>query len=253
VIEQVTDDLFYGGRLRLLQPKKGHRIGGDAALLVAAARSRMADGFSVADFGAGVGAMGLALAACGAGRAALVEIDPGLAELARQNAERNGLSDQVAVLCGDVADLGRDGAEGWPGAETVDLVVSNPPFDDSRRFRTSPDPAKALAHAEGADLPEVWIAAAARLLRPGGSLVMIHRPEALARLLPAAEGRFGDLRLKPVHAREGAPASRVLLAGRKGRRGPLALLPGLTMHGPGGEFSAEAEAAQRGASVLAMG
>ena len=34
---ETTDDAVLGGRLRLLQPKRGHRVGHDAILLAAAA------------------------------------------------------------------------------------------------------------------------------------------------------------------------------------------------------------------------
>ncbi len=55
-----TCDAFLGGRLMLHQPKKGHRAGHDAILLAAFCRAQA--GESAADFGAGIGAAGLALA-----------------------------------------------------------------------------------------------------------------------------------------------------------------------------------------------
>ena len=55
------------------------------------------------DFGAGVGAAGLALARRVEGLTlTLVEIDPALAALARENAERNGLAERARVVCLDV-------------------------------------------------------------------------------------------------------------------------------------------------------
>ncbi|MET0313505.1 MAG: methyltransferase, partial [Hansschlegelia sp.] len=174
VIEPPAGDLFLGGRLRLLQPARGHRSGGDAMLLVAAARSLMTQGAAVADFGAGVGAVGLSLALCGAGRALLVEIDPALGALAEENARANGLEDRSIVAVCDVARLGlADGPEG-SAAESLDLVAANPPFDDVRRYRASPDAAKAVAHSSDEDLMERWTKAAARMLKPGGVFVLIH-------------------------------------------------------------------------------
>ena len=57
---ECTEDAFLGGRLRLRQLKTGHRAGHDAMLLAAATSARR--GARVVDFGAGVGAAGLALA-----------------------------------------------------------------------------------------------------------------------------------------------------------------------------------------------
>src|SRR5579872_6937165 len=77
----LTDDAALGGRLRLLQPRRGHRFGHDAILLAAATPVQAGD--RVAELGAGVGAAGLALAVRVPGvRVTLVEIDADLAALA---------------------------------------------------------------------------------------------------------------------------------------------------------------------------
>lgn len=244
---ELSDDLFLGGRLRLLQPRSGHRFGGDAALLVAAARSRLKPGAAVVDLGAGVGAVGLGLALCGAGRVTLVEIDPALADLARRNAERNGLGERTEAVVAEVAEFPSTREPGM-----ADLVVANPPFDDAASHRASPVAAKARAHVEAAGAAEAWVDCAARLLAPGGAVVLIHRPEALSRLLAALAPAFGEVRLRPIHPRAEAPAGRVLIAARKAGRGPLVMLPALVMHAPDGRFTAEADAAQRGEAELAM-
>src|SRR6267143_57506 len=95
-----TEDAFLGGQLRLRQPKSGHRAGHDAMLLAAATSARSGD--RVVDFGAGVGAAGLAVAKRVAGiELVLVEIDETLAGLARDNAASNAIAADVIVL--DVA------------------------------------------------------------------------------------------------------------------------------------------------------
>ena len=81
----VTEDAVLGGRLRLKQPRRGHRVGHDAILLAAACPARA--GERVVDLGAGVGAAGLALALRVDGsEVTLVEVDAGLAALAAENA-----------------------------------------------------------------------------------------------------------------------------------------------------------------------
>ena len=75
---ETTEDAFLGGALRLRQPKSGHRAGHDAMLLAAATLARPGD--RVVEFGAGVGAAGLALKKReGAVDLVLVEVDSGLA------------------------------------------------------------------------------------------------------------------------------------------------------------------------------
>src|SRR6266508_5704149 len=92
--QAVTDDAVLGGRLRLRQPRRGHRVGHDAILLAAATGAR--PGEDAVDLGAGVGAAGLALAARVPGTiVTLVEIDPELAALAAENARRDRKSTRL--------------------------------------------------------------------------------------------------------------------------------------------------------------
>src|ERR1700678_1559430 len=94
---EFTEDAFLGGQLRVRQPKSGHRAGHDAMLLAAATPARSGD--RVVDLGAGIGAAGLAVAKRAAGiKLVLVEIDKGLAELARTNASANAIAAETLVL-----------------------------------------------------------------------------------------------------------------------------------------------------------
>src|SRR5712691_1410903 len=120
--QAVTDDAVLGGRLRLKQPRRGHRVGHDAILLAAATGAR--PGEDAVDLGAGVGAAGLALAARVPGTTVtLVEIDPELAALAAANAERNDLAGRVRVAVLDVAAPARAFAAAGLSPESVARVV----------------------------------------------------------------------------------------------------------------------------------
>src|SRR5476651_388503 len=94
MVAETSEDAVLGGRLRLRQPMRGHRVGHDAILLAAATGARA--GEMAIDLGAGVGAAGLALAARVEGlNVTLVEIDPALCALAADNARLNRLDDRV--------------------------------------------------------------------------------------------------------------------------------------------------------------
>ena len=247
----VTEDRWLGGRLVLLQPKRGHRVGTDAALLIAAAGD-VRQG-RIVDVGAGVGAVGLALAQrAPLASADLVEIDPELAQLAESNAARNGLSERVRVLRVDALNPSERRSAGL-AAGLADCVVTNPPFFDARAVRASPDKGKARAHVmPGATLAD-WIQASLAILAPGGRFVMIHRPDALSVILAAIGSRLGALKLLPVHPTIGASAHRLMVAGVKGSKAPLRLAPGLILHGPDGQLTAEADAIHRGERLVDWG
>ncbi len=82
---------------------------------------------------------------------------------------------------------------------------------------------------------------------------MIHRPDALAAILAAAENRLGALALLPVHPRAGAPAHRLLVSGVKGSKAPLRIAPALVLHEADGRLTAEADAIHRGERLIAWG
>jgi tRNA1(Val) A37 N6-methylase TrmN6 len=254
IAEGLTEDRWFGGQLVLVQPKSGHRVGTDAALLVAAAGTP--DG-RIADVGAGVGAVGLALALRSERAFAdLIEIDPDLARLAGINATRNGLQARARVLRLDVLRPG-ERREAGLAAETADCVVANPPFFEPGAVRVSPNQGRARAHvlspAEGGATLEAWIRASLALLKPGGRFVMIHRPDALAAVLAAIERRLGALGLMPVHPTVGSSAHRLLVSGVKGSKAPLRIAPPLILHGPDGRLTAEADAIHRGEALIDWG
>lgn len=249
---QLTDDALLGGRLRLLQPARGHRAGHDALLLAA---SVPLDARRAVDLGAGVGTAGLAVAVRMPGAHVwLVEIDPAIAALAALNAARQSptLQDRVEVVVADIASLARPSGPALPAPRAADVVLMNPPFNDPARHRLSPLENKALAHA-AADLAMAdWLKSAERLLEAGGRLRLIHRPEALETLLAALKGRFGAVSILPVHPTPHAPAIRLLIGAVKGRRTPPRLLPGFILADAKGRPTPEAEQVLREAAALPL-
>lgn len=100
---------------------------------------------------------------------------------------------------------------------------------------------------------EAWVRFFATMASPKGCLTLIHRPEALAELLPPIERRFGAIALFPLFAKAEAPATRIILRAQKGRRQALKLLPGLVLHKSDGRYTAEAEAVLRQGRMLDLG
>jgi tRNA1(Val) A37 N6-methylase TrmN6 len=240
-----TRDAISGLGLTLRQKRGGHRVGLDAVLLAAAAWGPAAS--RIVDVGAGVGAVGLALAGRFPGAEVdLVEIDEETAALAAANARDNGLAARVVN-----ADVLSPPARRAAGLEdgVADLVATNPPFYDGATAQISPDPLRARAHALSGSLSD-WLRASLALLAPGGRFAMIHRADALPEIYAALGQRLGGVGVRPIHPRADADAIRVLVTGVKGSRAPTRLLPALTLHETDGRATPASAALHAGGVSL---
>ena len=242
--QQTSDDGVLGGRLLLRQPLRGHRVGHDAILLAATTGGKA--GEHAIEFGAGVGAAGLALARRVPGLdVTLVEIDPELCALAVHNARQNKLADHVRVVCADVEQFAAV-------ADDADRVLMNPPFNDPARHNISPDPKRRRAHVADAGLLPRWIAAAERVLRDEGVLTLIWRADDLEAALAALQPAFGQVALLPVLPRQDAPAIRVLIRAVKGAQWNQIHFESLVLNDPANRPTREAEAILREAQALPL-
>ena len=237
--EEVTQDALLSGRVQLLQPRRGHRAGTDAVILAGLAEIRPGD--HVIDLGSASGAVGLMVAARHAhAHVTMIDREPHLVELARQNITLNGFESCAAAVEADVFATGA----GWTQAlqaerGAADVIVTNPPFFETGepRTRTSSDEGRRAARSmSGGDLKD-WVSAARRCLAPQGRLWMIHRADRLEACLEALRPHFGSLRVTPIYPRPAEPASRVLIASVLGGGGPTCLAAPLVLHQQDGAFT----------------
>jgi len=252
--EPLTDDAFLGGALHILQPRSGYRAGLDAVMLAAAVAPVASGAMRVLDAGAGVGTAGLCLARrVPAAEVTLLEREPSLVRVAAENVTRNGLDARVHVIEGEVGAAAAELRGMGLAEESFEHVMANPPFHDEGAGTPPPDARKAQAHAMPEAGLDAWARFLARMAAPQGSATLIHKADALGRLLAALEGRFGAIKVLPLYPREGAPAHRIIVQGTKGSRAPLTLLSGLVLHGAGDGFTPQAQAVLAAGAALPMG
>ena len=156
----------------------------------------------VVDLCCGAGGIAVAVATeVPAARVVAVDLSPEAVDLTRRNAAHNGAT-TLRVEHGDVADptllSELDG--------TVDVLVANPPYIPPDAEPVDPevrdhDPDLALygGGIDGLEVPRAVLRAAARLLVPGGLLVMEHAEvqDAAARADARATGAFVDVESRP--------------------------------------------------------
>ncbi len=252
--EEHTVDAFLGGLVTLVQPRKGHRAGLDAALLQALV-PHDSTGYAI-DLGAGVGTVAFCLAARAPALSVIgVERDPGLVACgleALTRPENVAFAGRVRLVAADVTDLrGLRDRIALP-RETMEWVLMNPPFAPKGRVSQSPDALRRDAHVASEGLLASWSATAAALLEPGGALGLLHRADALPEVLDALSRHYGGICIWPVHPSEAAAASRILVTARRGSRAPSRIMPGLVLHQEAGAWTPRADAILRGLAELGI-
>jgi tRNA1(Val) A37 N6-methylase TrmN6 len=240
----LTEDGFLGGRLRILQPEKGFRAGIDSVFL--AATVPCGPGETLFEAGIGTGVASLCIAARVKDiHITGVEVSGRYAMIGEKNIANNGFESNINIITGDVKEALRRDLADWPEHGSYSHAFANPPFFDDNKITKSPISLKATAHGFGPDDLELWVKVLGTMVTMRGTVTFVHRADSLGRLLTAMEGRFGDIRVAPLHAREGMAATRIIVQGVKGTKGPMQLLPGLILHTSGAQFTPEADAILR--------
>ena len=250
----VTSDTLLGGRVALQQPAVGYRVAIDPVLLAAAVPA--SPGERALDVGCGVGAGTLCLASrVGGLHVTGIEVERSLAQLASENAALNRLEDRVDVLVGKFE---RPPPKLSP--KSFDHVFANPPFFEEQSAQPPPSRLRAQATMEGAGGLDAWLEFCARMVRPGGSITVIHRPERLTQLLGTlSRVRAGDIVVYPLWshnpfggARTRKTATRVIVQATAEHGGPLRIAGGMILHEADGKYTHGADSVLRGGGALAL-
>lgn len=229
-----TIDTLFGGRLEIRQQKKGYRFSIDALLLAHFAEPRLTD--RVIELGTGCGVISLILVFRRKTEAVVgVEVQPSLANLARQNVSLNRFSSQIEIWERDFRYLPGEG-------RVFDCALCNPPYRRVGSGRVNPQEEKALArHEINATLEDV-LRAACHLLKNKGRFCSIYPASRTADLFQGLR-RFHlePKRVQFVHSRPQEDACLVLVEALKEGKTQVKVLPPFVLYGPGGRYTPQAE------------
>ncbi|MFB3925732.1 MAG: tRNA1(Val) (adenine(37)-N6)-methyltransferase [Syntrophales bacterium] len=234
--EETLDDLL-GGKLRIIQKKKGYRFSIDAILL--AQFVRLGRGDRIIDMGTGSGVISMILAS----RSKDVwitglEIQDDLAEMAKRSVAINCLEDRVEIRTGDVRHIGDLFAPFM-----YDTVVFNPPYRKVYTGRLSRDMEKAVARHEIRGTLGDFLSAASYLLKPSGRAYLIYTAARAAGLFyRMREAGIEPKRMRIVHSSRSTEGEFILMEGLKGGGEELLVMPPLFIYDEAGEYTVEMKA-----------
>jgi tRNA1(Val) A37 N6-methylase TrmN6 len=238
-----TIDGLLNNRIKIEQPENGYRVAVDTLLLAAAVPAQARE--EVLELGCGVGGAMLALA-CRVPGAKItgIEIQGALARLCLTNIERNARHNALKVMTCDATRLP------LPMENAFDHVMMNPPYHEGTRHNVSADEGKRIANTESEGNLPLWIASAAKALKDGGMLTLIHRADRREEIAGLLKSDFGALLIKPVVSKPDGPPKRILLRAVKGAPFAQTILEPLIMHNHDGSFTPEADGILRDAGAM---
>ncbi len=230
-----TDEIGFGG-YKLLQNTDAFCYGVDAVLLAEFSQAREND--TVLDLCCGNGAVTVIIEALYSPKSITgLEFQKDAAELAKKNTELNSLGTKCSIICGDAKD-----AESLFSPGQFSLVVCNPPYFEAGRGVISGADAKRLARHESTAGLVDFIRASAFVLKKGGRLCLVHRPERLADIIAFARDSGLEPKLmRMVVPHRGESPNLVLLQLVKGGGKELKILPELAVRTEDGGYTEELE------------
>ena len=232
----LTTETLFGGQITIQQKEKGYRFSTDAIIL--AAQVVIHDNDTAVELGTGCGIIPILLAHRNPSVQIIgIEIQQELASIARSNVTKNGMSERISILNGDIKDMAS-----LVRSDTADVVFCNPPYRSAQAGRVSPNVERALArHELSASISDV-LSAARYVLKASGRLSVIFPANRLVDLVSMM--RAFDLepkRIRLVHSKIDTPAELVYAEGYKGGRPGIMVLPPLCVHTRDGRFTPELE------------
>ena len=185
-----VDELGRNG-YRIIQNPDRFCFGMDAVLLSDFAKVK--EGDRVLDFCTGNGIIPILMEAkTKAFCFKALEIQEESAQMARRSVQLNHLEEKIEIITGDVKEADRLFA-----AASFHAVTCNPPYMIGQHGLTNPDSPKAIARHEILCTLEDIVKQGARVLMPGGSFYMVHRPFRLVEIFDT----FTRYKLEPKRMR----------------------------------------------------
>lgn len=227
------DELGRNG-YRIIQNPDRFCFGMDAVLLSDFAKVR--EGDRVLDLCTGTGIIPILMEAkTEAKEFKALEIQEESAQMARRSVALNHLEEKIEIITGDVKEADRLFAPA-----SFQAVTCNPPYMIAQHGLVNPESPKAIARHEILCTLEDIVSQSARLLVPGGSLYMVHRPFRLAEIMMVlTKYKLEPKRMRLVYPFIDKEPNMVLMQATKGGRSRITVEKPLIVYEKPGVYTEE--------------
>ena len=228
-----VDELGRNG-YRIIQNPDRFCFGMDAVLLSEFAKVK--EGDKVLDFCTGTGIIPILMEAkTKAAHFTALEIQEDSAEMARRSVSLNHLEEKIEIITGDVKE-----ADKMFEAASFQAVTCNPPYMIGQHGLVNPDAPKAIARHEILCTLDDIIKQGARVLVPGGSFYMVHRPFRLVEIVTTlTKYKLEPKRMQLVYPYVNKEPNMVLIQATKGGKSRITVEKPLIVYEKPGVYTEE--------------
>lgn len=190
----------------------------------------------VVEFGTGTGIIPLLIEGKKSPKSIMAfEIQEDVADMAKRTILLNELSDKIKIVNDDLNNVLE-----YVDKESVDVVVSNPPYMPAGVGIVNPHDNKAISRHEIKCTLEDIISNASKILRFKGSLFMVHRPGRLVDIIMLMK-KYGiePKMIRFVHPKSDKKPNIMLIKGTKKGGEELKILDPLVVYNEDGSYTDE--------------
>lgn len=234
-MEVINDILGYKDR-KIFQNNDYFCFSIDSVMLANFATIRMKDK-NIVDLCTGNGVIPLILTLRTNQKIIGVELQEKLSTLAKKSVYLNNLEDKISIVSMNVKDF----ADDKNNIEKYDLVTCNPPYfkvNEKSFFKLNLEQ-KIARHEIELNLAEVF-SVSKKILKNGGNLAIVHRPERLIEILLEFKNNcIEPKRIQFVYAKASKEAMLVLIEGQKNGNSGLKIEKPFILYNEDGSLTEE--------------
>ena len=162
------------------------------------------------------------------------EIQKDVSLLAKESVEINNLQNQITIINDDIKNNTYE-------TETFDIITCNPPyFEVKDKSKFNKNDYKTIARHEVNLTLEEILKISKKLLKNGGTLGLVHRPERLIDILfQMRKYNIEPKKIRLVYPKKNKEANILLIEGKKNGKKGLKILPPLYSHNEDGTYTEE--------------